>query len=492
MAERSAVIDIGSNTVRLVVYNGPARAPIVLLNEKVTPRLGKDVARDGLISDKSSEAALAALARYAAMLRLMDVEDLQTVATAAVRDAKNGGEFLEAVKALGLSPRLLSGEEEAQTSAMGVISAFPGAKGVTGDLGGGSLELTRISNGKCKSGITLPFGTLRLPDLREQGHEKFSRHVRQTLKAEGWKYGKDQPFFIVGGSWRALALYAMSVLGWPIDDPHGFELAPSDALRICQALGDGEIDDDVPRISSSRRATLPDAAALLGVLTEEMQPSRIVFSSWGLREGLLYQQLDKATREIDPMLAGVIDFAETCGVSADTALHVSNWISEAVPSFEGADEEHGGKLRTAASLLALSAMRSEPNMRTEQAMGWALRKRWIGLDARGKAMLATAVLANSGQTSVPDEFEGLASEEDFRTAIGWGLAIRLCRRLTGCSEQGLAETAITRDGSKLVLTLAADWEDLFNNGAARDLRNLADWLELDAKLSVGASEGFPA
>ena len=122
-----AIIDIGSNTVRLVIYGGPARAPAVLYNEKVTARLGKGVAEDGKLSEKAMGTVLAALGRFEALLRLRGVKKVQTVATAAARDASNGPAFLARVAALGLNPRLLSGEEEAVTSARGVLAAFPGA-----------------------------------------------------------------------------------------------------------------------------------------------------------------------------------------------------------------------------------------------------------------------------------------------------------------------------------------------------------------------------
>ena len=178
-----AIIDIGSNTVRLVIYGGPRRAPTVLYNEKVTARLGKGVADNGKLAEKGMAAALSALGRYATILRLRGITDVQTVATAAARDASNGADFLARVAALGLEPRLLSGEEEAVTSAHGVQAAFPGAFGVVGDLGGGSLELIDIVGDTCTHGTSLPLGTLRLPALRTGGPAKFASRVRKAAAA---------------------------------------------------------------------------------------------------------------------------------------------------------------------------------------------------------------------------------------------------------------------------------------------------------------------
>jgi len=475
VSDQRAIIDIGSNTVRLVIYNGPPRAPIVLLNEKVTPRLGKDVAATGLLSGKAMAIALAALTRFAALLRMRDVRDVQTVATAAVREAANREEFLASVAALGLSPRVLSGEEEARTSAMGVIAAFPGAKGVVGDLGGGSLELVAIDGENCEGAITLPFGSLGLPALRKDGAERFSRLVRDSLKEAGWRAGAGLPFYIVGGSWRALALHAMRETGWLLDDPHDFELSPEEAKCICACLSDGKIDKTDPRIAPARLETLPDAAALLGALVENIAPSRVVFSSWGLREGLLYSQLDKRTRTQDPMLAGVAAFAADARVSFLAAEKVSEWIGGIDPEGEAAN----GNLRLASTMLSLASLRSEPNLRADQAIDWALRKRWIGLDARGRAMLAMTVFANTGHTEIPEELASLASEADLKRAISWGLALRLCRKLTGGAEEALEQTALKRQEGRLVLEVQQPAQALTSNSVAKNLRILAEWLGLD-------------
>ena len=480
-SQKRAIIDIGSNTVRLVVYNGPPRAPVVILNEKISAKLGKDLGKDGLLSAKSMNTALAALTRFAAMLDLLGIDDVDCVATAASRDAKNGAEFLAAVRNLGLSPRLLTGEEEARASATGVMAAFPGARGTVGDLGGGSLELVTIDGQTCQGGITLPYGTLRLADLRAGGPVRFAATVRDGLARAGWKGGAGLPLYIVGGSWRALALQAMHEIGWPLDDPHDFELAPDDALRMCRQFEKGKLERPDPRISASRVGTVPDAAALLGQLVERIAPSRVVFSSWGLREGLMFARLDAKTRAQDPMLAGVTAFARAALVVPEHAEAVARWTAAACHDAPG-----NGNLRLAATMLALAAMRTEPNMRAEQAMGWALRKRWIGLNARGRAMMAMTVFANSGLTEVPAALSRLASAEDLRDAITWGLATRLCRRLTGCADEALLRTALRRRGDELVLALEPSMQALYSNSAAKDLRHLAEWTGLTGKVAATA------
>ena len=481
MSDRRAIIDIGSNTVRLVVYNGPPRAPVTIHNEKVNARLGRDLGKTGAIPEKALRLALGALERYAALLRLLDVGNVECVATAAARDATNGPQFVAAVRALGLSPRLLTGEQEARASASGVLAAFPGAKGVAADIGGGSLELVEIDGKVRAGGVTLPFGTLRLPDLRAPGPDRFAETVRAGLKKAGWSKGAGKPLYIVGGSWRALALQAMRDIDWPVDDPHGFELDAAAALEMCRRYARGGPADPDPRISSARLATLPDAAALLEQVVSALRPSRLIFSSWGLREGLLHAALPPAVQDQDPLLAGVSAFADPAFVSLDTARAIAAWATPACT-----DVPQDGAMRIAATLLAMTAMRTEPNLRTEEAMTWALRKRWIGLDMHGRAMMAMTVFANSGHTVAPAPFLRLATQEDLDRAIVWGLAVRLCRRLTTGNPAAIAQCQLERRGTDLVLTLADGMRPLLSPGLVKDLKALAEraglgWRALDSR-----------
>jgi exopolyphosphatase/guanosine-5'-triphosphate,3'-diphosphate pyrophosphatase len=480
MTERHAIIDIGSNSVRLVVYGGPPRAPAVLINEKVTAKLGKAIGETGAMSDKAMKSALAALGRYVVLLRAMGVTNVETVATAATRDATNGAQFLTAVRALGLAPRLLSGEEEAIASARGVMAAFPAAAGVVADLGGGSLELTELDGETARHGVTMPFGTLRLGAFRALGPRKFAARVRKALRAANWSEGAGRPMYLVGGSFRALARYAMDRLDWPLDDPHGWELDTETAIKICTSVARNQAKIDIPRMSATRLASLPDAAALLGVLAREIRPASFIFSAWGLREGLLYNRQSPAVRTQDPMLAGVAAFVETLDVSSATATMVAGWTAAVCGASEAsAKQPNGERLRLGATMLALAAHRVEPNRRTEQAMDWALRKRWIGIDDRERAILAMTAIANTGRTTIPGEYLRLAPADDLREAVTWGLATRLCRKFSGCIAQTLSGSALTLRGRRLTLSIDESLRPLYTEAVEKDLRLLASWLDAD-------------
>lgn len=470
-----AVVDIGSNTVRMVIYAGPSRAPEILFNEKVTARLGRGVIENGKLSGKSRGLAMAALARFANLISLQGVRQVDTVATAAVRDAANGAEFLAAVKALGLDPRLLSGEEEALTSAMGVIGAFPKARGVIADLGGGSLELVHVDGQTCEPGISLALGSLRLPLLREGGNAKFASRIHNVVAGAEWSCAAGETLYLVGGSHRAFARFAIDHLDWPLDDPHGFQLSSDDALAICRRILRGKFAPGTAGLSSSRLSALPDTAALLSVLVGEIRPAALVFSSWGLREGLLYSRLGKTAREQNPLLASVSAFAESMDVPVKVGTMVANWTAAANPR----DGEHREVLRLAASMLALAAQRIEPNWRAEQAVQWALRKRWIGASAVDRAMIAICVLASAGRTAaLPPAISRLATADSLREAQAWGLATRLCRRFTGTAAQALTNSALKVDGPQLVLSAREPYAALFTDTVEKDLNALAAMLNL--------------
>lgn len=478
-----AVIDIGSNTVRLVVYSGPRRAPNAWLNEKVNARLGRDLATTGLIPPAAERMALAGLERFAAILRDLGIEDVATVATAAARDAANGAAFLDKVRALGLSPRLLTGLEEAATSACAVIGAFPGARGVVADMGGGSLELVSVEDGHCHHGESLPLGTLRLPALRSQGPEAFGKAIRREMKKVGWATAHEGPIYLVGGTWRAMALFAMQRANYPLGDPHAIAFLPDEGEKLAKKLSgtDPATLAAIPGISSSRAAGLPDAAAMLCVMLKELAPSALVISAWGLREGLLFERLDPVAREQDPLLAAVTHFATPRGASITEATLMTAWTAEAVDGRNRGSE----RVRLAATLLSQAAARIEPNMRLRHSTDWALEKRWVGIDHTGRAMMAQSLRAASGQPAIAADYLALASQDQLHRASAWGLANRLCRKIGAGTRTSLLTSALRREGGTLVLRFHESRAHMQADSVRSELAALAGWLGLEHAMEVG-------
>ncbi|MFN3862715.1 MAG: Ppx/GppA family phosphatase [Erythrobacter sp.] len=482
-----AIIDIGSNTVRLVVYGGTMRAPMVLLNEKVTAKLGREIATTGRLADEAMALALRGLRRFALLLDDLGISDVETVATAAVREAANGRAFVDQLREIGLAPRVISGEEEALLSAHGVIGAFPDAHGIVADLGGGSLELVRVSQGSADGASTLPLGTLRLPEYRKGGRSAMKKALDKVIRSAGWDLAAAAPeakgaLYLVGGTWRAMAVFAMAVSGHPLSDPHGFELDPAAALRIAETLAGSESDAlrSRERISTMRAEKLPDAAVLLAVLLARLNPAKVVFSSWGLREGLLYDRLPAHSRAQDPLLAGIAVFASQRGTTPTLATRMAAWTLDAAPA-----RAHGSeRLRLGATMLALASMQIEPNLRMPQAIDWALHKRWIAVDGKGRAMMAAAIAANGNLLNLPARVRALASEEALEEAIRWGLALRLARRLGAQSRRSLEVSRLVVSDGALVLRLADSHAALFGVPTEKDIKALAGRLGMPWEVEI--------
>ena len=480
-----AVIDIGSNTVRLVIYEGTGRAPETVWNEKVAARLGRDLSQTDRIPDEAAKEALDALARYQILVSDRGIEDVQTVATAAARDAENGQEFLAKVADLGLEPRLLSGEEEACASAYGAIGAFPGAEGIIADLGGGSLELVSIGNGDCRDAVSLPFGTLRLPALRES-ENGLDRTVHKALEKVGWAKSHPGPLYMIGGTWRALAHFAMVEADYPLTDPHGFSLSVEDAARHAKTLVEASPEKlvEISGISSMRASYLPDAAAMLLPLLDGLAPDHLVFSSWGIREGLLYMRLTDLQRGLDPLLAGVHAFAEPRDAPVVDATRVAGWTVD----LANGSGKRNERLRLAAAQLASALQRVEPNLRLNHATEWALDKRWIDCSARDRAMICAALFGSLGRTELPSELRKLADDEDLREGLTWGLGFRLARRLGAGSRKALGNSRLRLKQKSLILYLDQARAALATWPLTKDLDVLAEWLDRKPKIKIGEYE----
>lgn len=487
---KRAIVDIGSNSVRMVVYGGSHRAPQVLANEKVTARLGKGLSDTGRMADEGMELALTGLRRFALILDDLEIEDVQSVATAATREATNGPEFLARVHAAGIAAEVISGEEEARLSALGVVGAFPGARGVVADLGGGSLELVGVADDEPGQGTSLPLGSLRLAALRDGDDDRFHRRIGKALKDAGWKDASGDTLYLVGGTWRAMAILAMRQQGHPLSDPHGLTIDVEMALKLARrtAKMTPEALKAIPRVSASRAQILPDAAALLICLMKILKPERLVFSAWGLREGLLYDRLPPAERTQDPLVAGISLFAGQHAAPAALAARIAAWTVAAIPP----DGEGIERLRLAATMLALASLRVEPNLRLQHGVDWALYKRWLGIDDTGRAMMATTVRANCGEVEPLPLLLDLAPRRMLDEAVAWGLAIRLCRRIGLQTPNSLAMTRLRVDGDKLRLVIHESHAAMATHPAPKDMKALAERLGLTPSIEVLDDATFAA
>jgi exopolyphosphatase / guanosine-5'-triphosphate,3'-diphosphate pyrophosphatase len=478
---RTAIIDIGSNSIRLVVYQGHPRLPAILFNEKVLAGLGRGLATTGAIEPAALTTARIALARFAAIAREMEVSALRTVATAAVRDAANGDALIADARALGLEVEVLTGEQEAAAAGEGVLSAFPDADGIVGDLGGGSLELVRVVAGTVTDRASFPLGVLRLAALRAKGGQGFERQIGRMLKAAGWTgRGKGLPFFLVGGSWRALARLDMALRSYPLPIIHGYLMPREEVTRLARTLPRlGRVRlRAVPGLSSGRAATLGDACALLGTLLRQLGSSGAIASAFGLREGLLFAALDRETRAQDPLIVAAREEGRLLGRFPEHGDLLHRWTSPLFPQ----EEAEAGRLRHAACLLSDVGWRANPEFRAERGLEIALHGNWVGVDAAGRARLAQALhTALGGGLTAPEPLPRLAPTAALKTATLWGLAIRLGQRLSGGLARPLERSRLAVESGALNLQLADS--ALYGEAVQKRHAALAEAMGMKAVLS---------
>ena len=473
---RTGIIDIGSNSVRLVVYEGPARLPATLFNEKVLAGLGRGLAATGAIEAAAMGTAAVALARFAAVAREMEVTRLRTVATAAVRDAANGGELIEAARKLGLAVEILSGEQEADAAGHGVLSGTPDADGIVGDLGGGSLELVRICRGAVEERVSLPLGVLRIAGMREKPG-KLQGYVERLIRAAGWeKRGDGMPLYLVGGSWRGLARLDMNSSGYPLPIVHGYRMDAATVERLSRTsalIGKAQLRQ-VPGLSAGRASTLADAAALLWVVVGELGCATTITSTFGLREGLLFGDLDAETRALDPLIVATREEGRLLGRFREHGDLLDGWIA---PLFAG-EPAALARIRHAACLLADVGWHANPEFRAERGVEIALHGSWVAIEAAERAMLAQALFAGLGGGTGPAPMPGrLAGDGQLRTATAWGLAIRLGQRLSGGTAGPLHRSSLTDDGARLALHLGGGDRALYGEAVERRHLALANFVD---------------
>ncbi|HTE80604.1 MAG TPA: Ppx/GppA family phosphatase, partial [Reyranella sp.] len=360
---RVGIIDVGSNSIRLVVYERASRAPLPVFNEKVLCGLARGLDATGRLNPQGVELALANIDRFTTLAHNMKVTSLDLLATAAVRDASDGRDFMRELASRGINAHIVSGQDEARFSGYGVICGMPEASGVMGDLGGGSLELVALGRGQLGTSSTLPIGPLR---LMSSGKSDPKRTVIEAIENVGWlREETGKTFYAVGGAWRSFARLHMEQAGYPLHIIHQYDIPAEEARAVARliAVQSAKSLEKMPGVSRRRVDTLPLACLALDRLLAALKPRNVVFSAFGLREGFYYRRLSEAERARHPLIA----FAEEQGADwrrFDLApSEIFDWLT---PIFAG-ETEAERILRIAACHLSDISWNDHPDYRAEQA-----------------------------------------------------------------------------------------------------------------------------
>jgi exopolyphosphatase/guanosine-5'-triphosphate,3'-diphosphate pyrophosphatase len=483
------IIDIGSNSVRLVAYEGRTRAPTPLYNEKVLCGLGRGLVTTGKLPEEAVERALQALRRFRILGQFMQLSEVQVVATAAAREAKNGAGFLAAAEeAIGTKVELLSGRREAELSALGVLSAIYKPDGVVGDLGGGSLELIKVKRARIGKGTSMPLGGLALMDASNRSPRHAAKIVREAIgDTKALKSLSGRTFYAVGGTWRALARLHMRQRNYPLNIMHNYTIPVRDAVDFLGLIERVESDALVAigAVSAARRPLLAYGAVVLEEIIRRAKPKEIVISVAGVREGLLYERLDKATRRDDALIAAAQEFNNLRSRAPEHGEELFAWTDAFMRSTglaEPTPEEV--RLQHAACLLSDIGWRGHPDYRGEQSLNMIANASIVGIDHPGRAFVALVIAFRYEglEESMAPELRRLVSARLLDRARILGAAMRVAFIISAGTTGVLPRTSMLCARGVVTLTLPREFADLASERLQNRLQRLARLIGRDAAI----------
>ncbi|MFN3144065.1 MAG: Ppx/GppA family phosphatase [Paracoccaceae bacterium] len=483
---RLGVVDVGSNSVRLVVFDGAARSPAYFYNEKVMCGLGAGVTETGRLNPTGRARALSALKRFQLLADGLGIAPLTAVATAAVREAEDGPDFIEEVKReTGLRLYVIDGAEEARLSAQGVLLGWPEAKGLICDIGGSSMELAEVSDGQVGRAVTSPLGPLRLQSL-SGGRKARKQHIARIVDDLAREFGGGSlPLYLVGGSWRAIARIDMERRRYPLRVLHEYRMSRKSVAATLDWIAEHDLESlrQMTGIGEARLALVPLACEVLAALMRALKPREIAVSSYGIREGLLYEQMPQALRVRDPLI-------EACAFAEHKDARLPGFGKSLykfiLPLFEKAPDERKRLLRAACHLHDVT-WRAHPDYRHEACFDNVTRANLGGLTHGERVFLGLALLhryKNSRSDSRLTPLFGLLSEKEITEAEVLGKAMRFGAMLAVDQAEKMGALSWDARRKRLTLSLTPHARGLFGEVAEARFNSLAASLEARTEVRV--------
>lgn len=479
---RRAVVDIGSNSVRLVVYDGPLRAPIPICNEKALCGLGRDMTEEGGLNPAAVSDALATLARFRHVIDDLGRPPVIAIATAAVRDAKDGAKFVEAARALGFDVNVVSGEEEGKLAAYGVAAVEPDATGLVGDMGGGSLELALLNKGEIEASVSLPIGPFNLMRVGASDQASMRKYIDEQLdRVKFLKPKKIDTLYSVGGAWRAIARIHMGIKSYPLSVLHHYEMTTAQALDVCDLISrqSRRSLEEIPNIPRRRIDTLPLASMVLRSVITRVKADNIIVSAGGVREGLLYNQLSKKDRAQDPFIEACRFYAGR--LAPDPAFGEAAF--KVIEPLFAAEDPAGARLRLGACLLSDIGAYFHPDLRGRHAFDTALRAPFAGVSHEQRLWAAMALFRrHQGRSAPPPDEQAMALMpwESQLQATQFGLALRFVAAIAPKAPAALEGCRLEKRDNEIVFIAPSDREALMGETPRRRFVSLAAAFEANA------------
>ncbi|GJL97160.1 MAG: exopolyphosphatase [Hyphobacterium sp.] len=484
-----AVIDIGSNSVRLVHFRMEGRALWPVFNEKTSAGLGRGLGTTGKLNAEGVKSALRTLRRFSILLDAKGVSERIAFATAAVRDATDGPDFIKrAREEAGIDIDVLSGPGEARMAAMGVLAGAPNATGATADLGGSSLEIIPVARCEAGDGISMPLGPLAAPENLMSDRKAAKAYIDAALaSAAPVLKNCGDTLYAVGGSWRALAHLAIAEANYPLRVIHQFQLSRRAAKEIADLASRLSVVSltGIPGISARRAAMLPYAGLLLKRLMRKGKFNRVVFSAFGVREGAVFDSLPEEVRKLDPLLAGAEALARPASPSPNFGRAMAAWLEPVFGDRETVFGNRSPVIRASAARLCDVGARHHPDHRAALAQEYALFAPFAGIAHAERAFLGLTLhhrYTGKGQPEDMRVFEHLLDEESRAWAFAYGLGLRFGAALSGRSEALLGRFTLSIDAGQLILCAPESDTDLVVERARYRFEQLAEALDLEPVL----------
>ncbi len=481
---RLGVIDIGSNSIRLVVYDGIKRTPLPIFNEKTFCGLGKGLATTGKLNPEGIKLAEECIKRFLALVRIMDVVELQILATAAVRDASDGAAFVESLeRKYRVNIMVISGKKEAQLAASGIFSSIYKPEGLVGDLGGGSIELIGIERGNVKGQTTIPIGPLRLLDISKGEKSKITKIVSDALDEEKWlEQVHPQHFYAIGGSFRAIAHMHMAKEKYPLDIVHHYTVKNGAIRKLLKDIISSSPQEisKMPGARSKRAEALLPAAIVLERILDLTNPIDVIFSTSGIREGYLYENLSPFLRNEDPLIASCTDLASQNGRVPGFARELFAWMT---PLF-AEENETDRRLRFATCILSEIAWRIHTDYRAEWSFYRIIQSTLIGLSHSERVTLALT-LYHRYQFRLKHDLDllSLIKERDTIWAKLVGTAANLAFQLSGGMAGNLDNITITVGKDGVDVVCAPEIQDIMSDAIRKRIDGLGETFKAFSKIS---------
>ena len=460
---RVGVVDVGSNSIRLVVFDGAARSPAYFYNEKIMAGLGARMAETGRLNPEGVERGFAALRRFAALAKGMGIEPLTCVATAAIREAEDGPDFRDRVEdETGLTLHVIDGEEEARLSAQGVLLGWPDARGLVCDIGGNSMELAEVADGKIGRRVTSQLGPFRLQQIKG-GKDGLKKHIAAVMADLAAKMGTDHKrIYLVGGSWRAIARLDMERADYPMTVLHEYRMAPQDVSTTAEWIAGHDLNElrNKVGISSSRMELVPLASQVLLQLVKTFAPEELAVSSYGIREGLLYEHMSESLRKRDPLIEAARFTERQMARMPGFGKKLYQFLTPLFPNITP-DRD---RLVLAACLLHDTTWRAHPDYRAEACFDNVTRANMAALSHPERVFLGLALLhryKNSREDSPMAPLFTLLTAGEIREAETLGKAMRFgamfdiddpsdAAELKYSAKKNVLELRLTRTGQELM------------------------------------------